>query len=78
MCVEVGVSSLYADKNPLYGIGKGLTMYRHVSEQYSAFNINVNRVKALCRVLLYFCAPSMANLVGKGPICRLIALSSSL
>ncbi|QSW21480.1 Tn3 family transposase [Clostridium gasigenes] len=41
MRVEVGVSSIYADKNPHYGIGKGLTMYRHVSNQYSAYSIDV-------------------------------------
>ncbi len=37
MRVQVGVSSLSADPNPHYGTGKGATIYRFVSDQYSSF-----------------------------------------
>ncbi|MFT9497650.1 Tn3 family transposase [Anaerosolibacter sp.] len=37
MRVQVGVSSLNADANPHYGTGKGATMYRFVSDQFSTF-----------------------------------------
>lgn len=37
MRVQIGVSSLNADANPHYGTGKGATMYRFVSDQFSTF-----------------------------------------
>lgn len=37
MRVQVGVSSLHAEHNPHYGSGRGTTMYRFVSDQYSTF-----------------------------------------
>ena len=41
MHVQVGVSSLNADANPHYGTGKGATMYRFVSDQFSSFYTKV-------------------------------------
>jgi TnpA family transposase len=37
MRVSVGVSSLHAEHNPHYGTGKGATIYRFVSDQFSSF-----------------------------------------
>jgi len=37
MRVQVGVSSLHAEHNPHYGSGKGTTMYRFVSDQFSSY-----------------------------------------
>ncbi|WP_249168633.1 transposase [Alkaliphilus sp. B6464] len=37
MRVQIGVSSLHAEHNPNYGYGKGATVYRFISDQYSAF-----------------------------------------
>lgn len=55
MRVQVGVSSLYADANPHYGTGKGTTMYRFVSDQFSTFYtkvINTNARADLRTVIL--------------------------
>lgn len=41
MRIQVGVSSLQADMNPHYGSGKGVTMYRFVSDQFSTFYTKV-------------------------------------
>ncbi len=41
MRVRVGVPSLYADPNPHYGHGKGVTFYRSTSDQYAAYHGNV-------------------------------------
>lgn len=46
MRVQVGVSSLYADANPHYGTGKGTTMYRFVSDQFSTFYTKVINTNA--------------------------------
>jgi TnpA family transposase len=37
MRVQAGVSSLHAEHYPHYGSGRGTTMYRFVSDQYSTF-----------------------------------------
>ena len=37
MRVRIGVSTLNADANPHYGTGKGATIYRFVSDQFSSF-----------------------------------------
>lgn len=50
MRVPVGVPSPHADANPHYGSGKGATMYRFVSDQYSSYNskiVNTNSRDAL-------------------------------
>lgn len=44
--VQVGVSSLNADSNPHYGTGKGTTMYRFVSDQFSTFYTKVINTNA--------------------------------
>lgn len=41
MRMQVGVSSLHADSNPHYGTGKGATIYRFVSDQFSSFYTKV-------------------------------------
>ncbi|MCB2295920.1 Tn3 family transposase [Clostridium algoriphilum] len=41
MRVQIGVSSLHAEHNPHYGSGKGATIYRFISDQYSAFYAKV-------------------------------------
>lgn len=41
MRVQIGVSSLHAEHNPHYGSGKGTTIYRFISDQYSAFYAKV-------------------------------------
>ena len=41
MRVKIGVSAIHADANPHYGTGKGATVYRFVSDQYSAFYTKV-------------------------------------
>lgn len=41
MRVQVGVAALHADANPHYGIGKGATIYRFVSDQFSSFYTKV-------------------------------------
>jgi hypothetical protein len=46
MRVQVGVSSLSADPNPHYGSGKGATIYRFVSDQYSSFYSKVINTNA--------------------------------
>lgn len=46
MRVQVGVSSLHADANPHYGTGKGATMYRFVSDQFSTFYTKVINTNA--------------------------------
>lgn len=48
--IQVGVSSLHADTNPHYGTGKGTTMYRFISDQFSTFYtkfINTNAIDAV-------------------------------
>lgn len=37
MRMKVGVSSLHADANPHYGTGKGTTIYRFTSDQFSSY-----------------------------------------
>jgi len=39
--MQVGVSSLHADANPHYGTGKGATIFRFVSDQFSSFYTKV-------------------------------------
>ncbi len=46
MRVQVGVSSLHADANPHYGTGKGATIYRFVSDQFSTFYTKVINTNA--------------------------------
>ncbi|AGF57033.1 TnpA family transposase [Clostridium saccharoperbutylacetonicum] len=46
MRVQVGVYSLHADANPHYGTGKGATMYRFVSDQFSTFYTKVINTNA--------------------------------
>lgn len=46
MRVQVGVSSLSADPNPHYGSGKGATIYRFVSDQFSSFYTKVINTNA--------------------------------
>jgi len=41
MRVQIGVGALNADANPHYGTGKGATMYRFVSDQFSSFHVEV-------------------------------------
>ena len=44
--VPVGVSALHADANPHYGNGKGATIYRFVSDQFSSFYAKVINTNA--------------------------------
>ncbi|WP_096203138.1 Tn3 family transposase [Bacillus sp. FJAT-45350] len=37
MRMQLGVSSLHADSNPHYGTGKGATIYRFTSDQFSSY-----------------------------------------
>ncbi|MGC9673744.1 Tn3 family transposase [Staphylococcus haemolyticus] len=37
MRMQLGVSSLHADANPHYGTGKGATIYRYTSDQFSSY-----------------------------------------
>ena len=46
MRVQVGVSSLHADANPHYGTGKGATIYRFVSDQFSTFYTKIINTNA--------------------------------
>jgi len=46
MRVQVGVSSLHAEHNPHYGSQKGTTLYRFVSDQFSAFYTKVINTNA--------------------------------
>lgn len=46
MRVPVGVSSLHADSNPHYGTGKGATIYRFTSDQFSSFYAKVINTNA--------------------------------
>ena len=46
MRVQVGVSSLHADSNPHYGTGKGTTIYRFTSDQFSSFYTKVINTNA--------------------------------
>lgn len=46
MRMRVGVSSLHADANPHYGSGKGATIYRFVSDQFSSFYTKVINTNA--------------------------------
>lgn len=46
MRVPIGVSALHADANPHYGTGKGATIYRFVSDQYSTFYTKVINTNA--------------------------------
>lgn len=41
MRVVCGVRSMLASHNPHYGSAQGVTMYRHTSDEYSAFYVNV-------------------------------------
>jgi hypothetical protein len=46
MRVQIGVSSLSASSNPHYGSGKGATIYRFVSDQFSSFYTKVINTNA--------------------------------
>lgn len=46
MRVQIGVASLHADANPHYGTGKGATIYRFVSDQFSSFYTKVINTNA--------------------------------
>jgi TnpA family transposase len=46
MRVQVGVAALHADANPHYGAGKGSTIYRFVSDQFSSFYTKVINTNA--------------------------------
>ncbi|MDF2653301.1 MAG: transposase [Paenibacillus sp.] len=46
MRVQIGVAALYADANPHYGTGKGATIYRFVSDQFSSFYTKVINTNA--------------------------------
>ncbi len=46
MRVQVGVSSLHAEANPHYSSGKGATIYRFVSDQFSTFYTKVINTNA--------------------------------
>ncbi|MGG0939810.1 Tn3 family transposase [Brevibacillus centrosporus] len=46
MRVQIGVSALHADSNPHYGTGKGATIYRFVSDQFSTFYTKVINTNA--------------------------------
>lgn len=46
MRVQVSVSSLHADSNPHYGMDKGATIYRFVSDQFSTFYTKVINTNA--------------------------------
>ena len=46
MRVQIGVSALHADANPHYGTGKGATIYRFVSDQFSTFYTKVINTNA--------------------------------
>ncbi len=46
MRVQIGVSSLSASFNPHYGTGKGATIYRFVSDQFSSFYTKVINTNA--------------------------------
>jgi TnpA family transposase len=46
MRVQVGVSSLHSDANPHYGTGKGTTIYRFTSDQFSSFYTKVINTNA--------------------------------
>lgn len=46
MRVSIGVPSLHADANPHYGTGKGATIYRFISDQFSSFYTKVINTNA--------------------------------
>ncbi|SDH66726.1 Transposase and inactivated derivatives, TnpA family [Desulfosporosinus hippei DSM 8344] len=46
MRVQIGVDALHADANPHYGTGKGATIYRFVSDQFSSFYTKVINTNA--------------------------------
>lgn len=46
MRVQIGVSALHADANPHYVTGKGATIYRFVSDQFSSFYTKVINTNA--------------------------------
>ncbi len=46
MRVQIGVASLHADANPHYGSGKGATIYRFLSDQFSSFYTKVINTNA--------------------------------
>lgn len=46
MRMQIGVSALHADANPHYGTGKGATIYRFVSDQFSSFYTKVINTNA--------------------------------
>lgn len=50
---QVGVSSLHADANPHYGTGKGTTIYRFTSDQFSSFYTKVINTNARDTVHVY-------------------------
>jgi TnpA family transposase len=52
MRVQVSVSSLYSDANPHYGTGKGMTIYRFISDQYSAFYTKIINTNARDAILV--------------------------
>ncbi len=46
MRMQISVSALHADANPHYGTGKGATIYRFVSDQFSTFYAKVINTNA--------------------------------
>jgi len=46
MRVQIGVSSLHAESNPHYGTGKGATIYRFTSDEFSSFYTKVINTNA--------------------------------
>lgn len=46
MRMQIAVSSLHADSNPHYGTGKGATIYRFTSDQFSSFYTKVINTNA--------------------------------
>lgn len=46
MRVQIGVSALHGEHNPHYGSGKGATIYRFVSDQFSSFYTKVINTNA--------------------------------
>ncbi|OPX84621.1 MAG: Tn3 transposase DDE domain protein [Pelotomaculum sp. PtaB.Bin117] len=44
--MQIGVSALRADANPHYGSGKGATIYRFTSDQFSAFYTKIINTNA--------------------------------
>lgn len=55
MRVQVGVFSLTSDHNPHYGLKKGTTMYRFVSDQFPSFYTQIININAWDAVYMMAC-----------------------